>query len=278
MRKDDKATGSSVALQCRIESLRLQGEGAGVVVSGAVDEQQRLLDEVRVLEGAHGGVGVGRLPQCALLRLEPERRQRPVVCAAASDTSRKKVPRMRQQVCCHECPVAVATNRNASWVHHASIHHHLDGGFSRGNELLSEGVVGLFVALCHNWHGRPVQNGVPAGKEQQGTHCANVAELMRRGTQLSRCILGFELLWVSKQKAGKAPVPLLVVAWWQVQGSREVHTIVPLVPEDLLCQVLQGGEGVRKKRQATLRGFLARPLLDVELGGLLRRLPEQQQL
>lgn len=48
-----------------------------VVVICAVDEQQRLLDLVGILEGAHHSVRIRSLPQRALLRLEAKRRQRP---------------------------------------------------------------------------------------------------------------------------------------------------------------------------------------------------------
>ena len=48
-----------------------------VVVGLPMDEQQRLLHLVRLVEGGHELVCLGCLPQGALLRLEPEGRQRP---------------------------------------------------------------------------------------------------------------------------------------------------------------------------------------------------------
>lgn len=49
---------------------------------------------------------------------------------------------------------------------------HLNGGLSGRNELPSEGVVGLLVALRHDRHGWPVQNSIPA---RAGTHPSGAA-------------------------------------------------------------------------------------------------------
>lgn len=72
---------ASIAEECRSrpennENSCLQGEGAAVVVVRSVDQQQRLFDLVRILERAHQRVGLRRLPQRALLRLEAEWRER----------------------------------------------------------------------------------------------------------------------------------------------------------------------------------------------------------
>ncbi len=48
-------------------------------------------------EGRHGIVDLGRLPDGALLSLEAEGRQRPVVCAALGDAAGEQIRRVRLQ-------------------------------------------------------------------------------------------------------------------------------------------------------------------------------------
>lgn len=57
-----------------------------------VHQQQRLLDLVGLHEGRHGNVGLRRLPQRALLRLEAEGRQRAVVGSAARPAIHRRPP------------------------------------------------------------------------------------------------------------------------------------------------------------------------------------------
>ncbi len=72
-----------------------------VIVGLAVDEQQRLLDLVRLVERAHQGVGLRSLPQSALLRLEPKGRQCPAR-ASTHATLRVDAKRLRWRQPSHE--------------------------------------------------------------------------------------------------------------------------------------------------------------------------------
>ena len=62
-----------------------------VVVGLPMDEQQRLLHLVRLVEGGHELVCLRCLPQCALLRLEPEGRQCPAPQQANCHVSTNQV-------------------------------------------------------------------------------------------------------------------------------------------------------------------------------------------
>jgi len=48
---------------------------------------------------------------------------------------------MRQQVCRHECPVAVATHADAVWIGYNHLHALIDGRFGAGDNLLDVRVV-----------------------------------------------------------------------------------------------------------------------------------------
>src|SRR5215831_3442676 len=97
------------------QPLRLDREGTRGGVVGAVHEQDRRADLVRVPERRHPVVDLRHLPVASALCLEAERRQRPVVGSAASDACREEV-RMREQVRGHERAVTVAANGNSRWV------------------------------------------------------------------------------------------------------------------------------------------------------------------
>src|SRR5690606_25656598 len=129
-------------------------ERAGVVVVLAVDDQQRVLDLVGVVERRHRQIGVLGLPVVALLSLEAERRQAAVVGAAASDTGLEQAG-VGQQVGGHERTIGVPPDRDPVAVGDAAAHHFVHRRFGTGDQLLHIGVVGLAVALTDDRHTRP---------------------------------------------------------------------------------------------------------------------------
>src|SRR5437773_2102309 len=78
-------------LDSRKEAFRVDREGARVVVGLAVRHQDRFVDRVGVHEGRHPQVHRARLPERAVLVLEAERRERPVVGARARDAGPEQV-------------------------------------------------------------------------------------------------------------------------------------------------------------------------------------------
>ncbi|KAG0758450.1 hypothetical protein G6F22_019644 [Rhizopus arrhizus] len=109
VRQHHQPRGATQALHRGEHALALDRERAGVVGVDAVDEEDRILDPVGVVERRHLLVHVLRLPVVALLGLEAERRQRAVVGTAARDAGLEQAG-VRQQVGGHERTVGMATN------------------------------------------------------------------------------------------------------------------------------------------------------------------------
>jgi len=90
-----------------------------------VDNQTRrllLLYHVAVAEGRHSPIDVLRLPEVALLVLEAERRQRPIISTAPKNARVKQV-RVRDQISTHKRPVRVPANSTPFWIAHAHSNH-----------------------------------------------------------------------------------------------------------------------------------------------------------
>src|SRR5687768_16800248 len=83
VRQQNEACGAAESPYRLIEPLALHREGPRVAVGFTMDQQKRTGDFVRRHIGGHPDIDLGRLPDAALLELEPERRQCPVVRAAA---------------------------------------------------------------------------------------------------------------------------------------------------------------------------------------------------
>src|ERR1700694_870440 len=73
---------SAVALYCLIEPFALNRKGPGIVVGHAMDQQNGMLDLVRMHERRDFDVHLRSLPQRAALTLESEGSQCPVVGSA----------------------------------------------------------------------------------------------------------------------------------------------------------------------------------------------------
>ena len=87
----DVADVAAQALQRGEQAIALDRERAVVVVGRAVDHEERLVDLVGEPERRHLIVDLCRLPVGALLGLEAERGQRPVVRARAGDAGEEQV-------------------------------------------------------------------------------------------------------------------------------------------------------------------------------------------
>src|SRR5260221_1486299 len=84
-RKLNEAHAAAGARECREHALALLRKGPRIVVDLAVDQEDRVLQFVGGDEWRQVEVRLRRLPQCAALGLEAERRERAVAGAAPSE-------------------------------------------------------------------------------------------------------------------------------------------------------------------------------------------------
>src|SRR5690606_36483294 len=70
-------------------AFRLHGKCSRIIISCTMDQQHRRLPSIGTHEGRHRHIKIEIIPQIALLRLEPERGQRSVVCTRTSYTCSK---------------------------------------------------------------------------------------------------------------------------------------------------------------------------------------------
>ncbi len=257
-------------------ALALDRERAGVVVVHAMDEEDRVLDLVGVVERRHLLVDVLRLPVVALFGLEAERGQRAVVGAAARDAGLEQAG-MREQVGGHERTVGVATDRDVLAVGHATPHHFIHGRLGIGDQLRQVGVVRLLVALTDDRHRRADQHRVALGQERLRTPVADRVEAVRRIGDLAGGFGGLELPRVGPHQQRQRTVLLRVVTRRQHQRGGQVDAVVALVADLLLAhptqlrqRVLEVGQRLRCSRGITQR-------LHVEVGRLIGRFTGQQQ-
>ena len=99
------------------------------------------------------------------LGLEPERRERAVVGAAARNAGAEQI-RVREQVRGHERAVAVAADADALAVGHAQLDRLVDRRLGARHELLDVRVVGGFPG-ADDRHRRSVEHRVALRQEQQ---------------------------------------------------------------------------------------------------------------
>mmetsp|Transcript_38188 Transcript_38188/g.96676 ORF Transcript_38188/g.96676 Transcript_38188/m.96676 type:complete len:523 (-) Transcript_38188:1676-3244(-) len=280
VRQQHQPARGAVALERMVVALRLQRERARVVVVLAVDEQQRARHLVGRHEGRHARVHVRRLPQRALLVLEPKRRERAVERAGARDAACKGAGRVRHQVGGHERAVRVAAHGHALGVHDAAPHALVHARLRAGRELLQEGVVGLLLPLRHDGQRGAVQHRVAARHPQRGRRRPDGRELVGRPPHLARGVLGLELARVRPEHAGQRAVARRVVAGGRVQRGGEHDAVVARVAQHLALHVAQRGVGVRVVGDLALRQALAavRQRDDVRLRRVLGALAREQQL
>ena len=143
VREQDEPGVRAVTFEGGEEALRLNHVRPAVRVVLAVDEQDRFLDPVGVVERGHLRVHVRGLPQRAFLGLEPERGERPVVRPRPRDGAREQVRGVREEVRRHERAVRVPADGDPPRVRHAPANDLLHRGPRAGDELLDVRVVGL---------------------------------------------------------------------------------------------------------------------------------------
>ena len=229
VRQHDVARGSPVALQRLEEPLRLDGEGPAVVVRLAVEEQDRLVDPVRVGEGRDPQVELGRVPERPPLALEPEGREGAVVGPAAGDAGGEEVG-VGQEVGGHEGPVAVAAHDHAAAVHHSFRVEHVDRGLGRRRDLLDVGVVHR-LRVAHHRHGRVHEHGVALGQEGERRGAGHARERVRGAAHLpgGRGVRVLER--VGPHQGG--PARPRGVSRGQVERAREGHPVLAGVLDEL---------------------------------------------
>jgi len=151
-RQQHEADRATVPFDSAEKALTLQGPRAGVVVSLAVDEQKRRLDFVRIREGRHLVIDLGRLPVSAVFILKAERSEGAIVGATARDAGFEEVG-MGQKIDGHERAVGMAHNGDALGVNEAEASAFVDGGLGARDELIDVGIVGLGLALTDDGNG-----------------------------------------------------------------------------------------------------------------------------
>ena len=250
-------------------ALALHWEGAGVVVLFAMDQQQRVLDLVRVVERRHRTVDLGCLPEIAFLGLETERGERAVVGATAGDAGLEQA-RVRQQVGSHEGAVGMATHGDALAVRHATTHHFVHRRFRAGHQLRHIGVVGFLVAFADDGHREVIQHGIAHRQVRVRAPVADRIEAIRRVGDLAGGIGGFEFSRVGPHQHRQRAVTLCVVTGRQVQGGIQVHAVLALVTDLFLADVFQLRRGMREAGQGTRCRLRIAQLAHEEIRRLLR--------
>mmetsp|Transcript_101055 Transcript_101055/g.257048 ORF Transcript_101055/g.257048 Transcript_101055/m.257048 type:complete len:228 (+) Transcript_101055:610-1293(+) len=226
-----------------------------------MDQQQGSLllrELLRIQKRRHRGISVRGLPIGALLALKTEGRQCSVVCTTAADARSKQVG-VREQVCRHVRAVAVSSDADAVPIYNAElVDHAVHGRLRVQAELLDEGVVRLGLALADDGHLGVVEDGVAAEQPEGRSAPAAANKGVGRTRNLPRSIRTLELPGVGPHQARQPPIPVFVVAGWQVQLSIQLHAVAALVFHELLPHVSQSGLRVLKSSD---RNLGLRPLL-----------------
>src|ERR1700733_3013177 len=124
----------TMALERHVKPLRLNRKSSLIVVRFAMNEQYRRLDLVGIAERRHLEVNIWCLPVRALLRLESERCERTIVGAAACNAGTKHVA-VCEQICGHECTIAVSHDGHALRVDNAECRAGVDRRLRSGDKL-----------------------------------------------------------------------------------------------------------------------------------------------
>ncbi|PAV68952.1 hypothetical protein WR25_08738 [Diploscapter pachys] len=251
VRQDDIADGRAITLQRGIHPLRLDREGAAIVVGAAVDQQDRRLDPVRIGKRAHLGIGRRRLPIGALFRLEAERGQRAVVRTRPGDAGAEQIG-VREQVGGHERAIAVAAHRHAVTVANAELHHCIDGGLGILAQLFDIGVVRLRAAFADDRHRGIVEDRIALRQQEQMADAARAHEAIALVDRLTGD-LGVGIFGrIGPEQRRQRPVTLGVIAGRQIQRPRQRHAVGAGIGDRLLgharehrCGIGEGGDGLR---------------------------------
>ncbi len=148
--QDHQAGDPAVAANRLEQPLGLDRERARVRVVGAVHQQDRRADPVRVPERGDPVVNFGHFPVAAPLGLEPERSQRPVVGTASRDARDEQVG-VREQVGGHEGAVAVTADGHPRRIGDTGFGERLDVRCRCRRDLLDVAVV-LRLRITDHWH------------------------------------------------------------------------------------------------------------------------------
>ncbi len=258
-----------MALERHVHAFRLNRERARVVVELTVDQEQRLLDLVRVVKRRHLRVHIRRFPEGARFVLKTKRRQRAVVGAAAGHAGRKDV-RVREQVRRHERAVTVAADADARAIRNAFIHRKVHGRLRAGHKLLDVGVVGR-LTRADDGHRRPVKHRVTLRQQEEVGRAAHRRETIRRSHDLTGRGGIVELLRIRPHKH-REPLARLV-AGWQVDGARQCDTVTALVGDEASLHVRQLWMGILERGDGRdgVRAQIANHVVRRNLGGLPRR-------
>ncbi len=181
---------------------------------------------------------------------------------------------MGQEIGGHERAVAVTADGHAVAIADAATHQFVHGGLGAGDELLDEGVVGLFVALADDGHGGIVEDGVTARQEEHGRPPADAGEAVGRVGDLAGGVLALEFGRVGPQERGQRAVAILVVAGRQVERAGERDAVGPLVGNHLLGDAGELRRGIGE--EGLLDQFLVVDVAQVVVGRLGLRLAAGQ--
>ena len=269
-----QANGGAVPLERVVESLALYGKGPRIVVGLPVDQEQRGLNLMHVHEGRHRRVDLRRLPEGTLLGLEAERRQGAVERAASGDAGPEEIG-VGEQVGRHKRAIGVPAGRNAVPVGHAATHHLLHRGRGAGHELLDVRIVGFLLALTHDRHSRSLEDSISMGQQEQRGSPVGPDEAVRRTRDLARCIRALEFTRVGPHQHRQGPV-FGSVAGGQVEGGRQLHSVVARIANQLFVDARQLRGRMRERRN--LSEFVARQVPQKEVGWLGDRLPAGHKL
>ena len=147
-----------------IHAFALDREGAGIVVRHAVNQQDRMLDLIRIHEWGNLQVHLRGFPQGAPLALEAERGQGAVISAATGHASPEQVA-MGEQVGGHKRAITVAPYSHPATVGNAHFYGFINSSFGAGDNLVNISIV-HGVRVANYRHGGVIQNGVSLGEQE----------------------------------------------------------------------------------------------------------------
>ena len=244
VRQGDVADRGAVALERHVEAFRLNRERAAVVIRLAVNQQDGLVDLVRVIERRHRGVDVRHLPERALLVLESERGQGAVVGAAARQAGAEDVG-MRQQVGRHEPAVAVTAHDDAAGVGDAEADRAVDRGLRAGHQLLDVGVIRR-LARSDDRHERVVDDRVALRQEQQVRGAADRRVAIGGTGDLAGVCRIRELARIRPEQRRQGPLSRRP-AWRRDDRRRQLDAVVAPVGDELFLNALELRRRIRAR-------------------------------
>ncbi len=120
----------------------------------------------------------------------------------------------------------------------------VDGCLGVGDQLRSEGVVGLFISLPDDREGCVVEHRVTLCYPVDHRAVPGIGELVGVLGVLPRARLVLEFLGIGPDQQGKLLLLLHIIAHGQVQGARKLQAVLPLVFDHFLITPRYALEGV----------------------------------